>query len=449
MILLLPNCAFLSETSRMIEIARALRRRGEEVMLATRGGPYLRVVEGSGLPWTRLDPPIDDHGARDFLDHLLEMGHPGARPMLTEEEIRSAVAREVALIRSTGASAVVIGFTLTGYLSSRVAGVPLVASHGGSFVPPVFERRLAPIPSSPPPGFERMPRFLQRLFANLGPSLVRAPTRELNRVAAELGVEPVPSLAALMLADLTLVTDVPEILGVPREELESWRPRTGLFHRKATRLEYVGPLFARLDMPITPEVDAFLSGPSPTALVSLSSSTAEMVRDVTRRVRDAGARVLVASTVHQVADLASDRVLVGGILPNHLVMPRVDLAVTMGGQGTVQTAIASGTPLVGFPLQPEQDLNVAIIERLGMGVRLPPAVAATAATTEAVRSILDDLPRYRDAARRAQAHYAGVDGADNAASAILRRVGRSAEVGYSSSAPSSSSDACRAPPSTT
>ena len=75
------------------------------------------------------------------------------------------------------------------------------------------------------------------------------PVKFLNVVAAELGVEPVPSLAALMLGDLTLVTDVPEVLGVPRAELESWRPRRPSAFRPGTRLTSTGPLFARLDVP--------------------------------------------------------------------------------------------------------------------------------------------------------------------------------------------------------
>jgi hypothetical protein len=32
----------------------------------------------------------------------------------------------------------------------------------------------------------------------------------------------VPSFAALLLGDLTLVTDVPELLGLPRAEVDGW-----------------------------------------------------------------------------------------------------------------------------------------------------------------------------------------------------------------------------------
>src|SRR5260221_320076 len=43
----------------------------------------------------------------------------------------------------------------------------------------------------------------------------------------------------------------------------------------------------------------------------------------------------------------------------------LDLAVAAGGQGSVQTAVASGLPFIGIPLQPEQEANVAFVERQG------------------------------------------------------------------------------------
>ena len=44
-------------------------------------------------------------------------------------------------------------------------------------------------------------------------------------------------------------------------------------------------------------------------------------------------RILVARTIHDLRDLATDHVMIGGVLPSHLVMPQVDLAVTTGGPG--------------------------------------------------------------------------------------------------------------------
>ena len=54
-------------------------------------------------------------------------------------------------------------------------------------------------------------------------------------------------------------------------------------------------------------------------------------------------------------------------------MPRVDLRVISGGQGSVQSALASGLPFIGIPLQPEQDANIVLAERQG-APRLPERV---------------------------------------------------------------------------
>jgi UDP:flavonoid glycosyltransferase YjiC (YdhE family) len=138
-------------------------------------------------------------------------------------------------------------------------------------------------------------------------------------------------------------------------------------------------------------------------------------------LRPLDARVLVTATVHDLADLGDDRVFVERVLPSHEVMRQVDLAVIAGGQGSVQTAVASGLPFIGLPLQPEQDTNIALVERLGAGRRLAPRHAATPALTRLADDMLHD-PGYRSAAARLQALYARIDGAGAAADAVLEYI---------------------------
>lgn len=419
MIVLLPHCGFLSETSRMLHIAQALRAQGEAVCLATHGGPYASVLAEAGVPCTMLRPHFDDARCAAYLHDLVRIGKPGNR-MQPAQEVRESVRAEVEFLQARGAKAVVTGFTLTAFLSSRVAGIPLVTSHGGSYVPPLFERGLAPVPTTMPmPGAEWLPAWLKRRIANGGAMRLTGPTRFLNEIAAELGVEPVPTLAALMLGDLTLVTDTAEVLGIPDAELEAWQPRTPKAYRAGTRLVATGPLFAHLDLPVPPEVERFLDGSRPTALVVLSSSTPQMLRQATARVRAAGVRVIVGATLHEHGRHDDPDIVVAGLLPNHLVMPRVDVAVTMGGQGTVQTAMASGTPLVGIPLHPEQELNVDLAARHGAALAVAPRHVDTPRLTEAVRRVLADRS-YAAGAAKVRGWYAGRDGAAEAASAIRR-----------------------------
>ncbi|MFO1329973.1 MAG: glycosyltransferase [Rubrivivax sp.] len=421
MVVLMPHCGFLSETSRMLHIAQALRAQGMPACIATHGGPYASVLRDAGEPYTLLEPRFDAERNAQYLRDLIQIGRPGVR-LQPPDEVRRSVAAEAEFLRAKGAVAVVIGFTLTACLSSRVVGIPLVASHGGSFVPPVFERGLAPVPTTMPiPGTSWLPAWIKRTLANQGPMRLTDPTRFLNDVAAELGVEPVPTLAALMLGDLTLVTDSPEVLGISAEALASWRPRRPQAFRAEARLVATGPLFARLEVPLPPPVEPFLDGSRPTALVVLSSATPQLLRAVVRRVRAAGPRVVVGATIHEFGPTDDPDVVVAGILPNHQVMPRVDLAVTMGGQGTVQTAMASGTPLIGLPLHAEQELNVDLAARHGAGLAVAPRHADTPRLTRAVRQVMGDA-RYAQGAARVRGWYQGVDGAANAARAILAHL---------------------------
>ena len=427
MIVLLPNCGFLSEVSRMLAIAGALQARGEAVAIATHGGPYARVLDAAGVPWTLLTPEMDDARCARFVRDLVHISQPRVR-LQDLDEVRQCVATEVEFFRQVNACAVVIGFTLTAFLSARVAGIPLITSHGGSFVPPLFERGLMPVPTTMPmPGAEWLPDWVKRRIVNAGPTMLTHPTEFLNGVADELGVEPVPTLAALMLGDLTLVTELPDLLGVSADELAAWRPpRPGLYRADA-RLVCTGPLFAQLNVPLPDAVKPFLDRSRPTAYVALSSGTPKLLRAVTARVREAGLRAIVAATIHDFDAAGDPDVVVGGILPSHRIMPRVDLAVTLGGQGTVQTAMASGTPLVALPLHPEQEHNVDVAVRQRMALAVAPRHADSARLTRAVRQVAEE-PEFGLQAYRVRGLYEGVNGARRAATEICRHLGRMAEA---------------------
>jgi UDP:flavonoid glycosyltransferase YjiC (YdhE family) len=112
-------------------------------------------------------------------------------------------------------------------------------------------------------------------------------------------------------------------------------------------------------------------------------------------------------------------VAVGGVLPSHKIMPLVDLAVTAGGQGSVQCAMAAGTPLIGIPLQPEQDTNVHLLQEKG-AARLLSIGALERGKLPAMIAEVQARPGYREAAQAIKAAYAGRNGPERSAAAILR-----------------------------
>ena len=432
MIVFLPHCGFLSEVSRAIEIARVLAARGEDVLFASRGGVFAHLVAEAGFELRELDPPLDPATFARFVRALSAMD--GVEPMFGDDELAAAVAAEAALLAEVGADLAVTGFTLSAYLSTRLAGVALATDHGGSFVPPVLARRHCPVPVNPPdPGLAKLPRFVQRRLVNLVPALTGKAVAQLNAQARTLGVEPLPSMLGLMCGDLTLVTEAPEVLGLSVEAIERWRPRWPFRVRSGTTFRLTGPLFAHLDLPVPPDVDAFLDGDDPVVYLAPTSVEEDRLRDLVRAARGAGTKLLVGATVHDVSDLADAQTLVAGVLPNHLVMPRVAAAVIMGGQGSVQTAIASGTPFVGLPMHGEQELNVAVAERLGMAIRMSPDLAPSPELGVAIRRLLDE-PAFATSAHEASRRYEGVDGASAAADAIVAYLGAAGAPGASTSA---------------
>ena len=419
MICLLPHCAYLSETSRMLEIHRALTVLGVPVRVATHGGPHERLLVEAGIPYDVLGPGMSPERAASFVASAVGLGDP-RQSMYDDAEIETYVRAEAEYFRAHGITVAVTGFTLTTLLSSRLTGVRLITEHAGSFVPPVFERRLLPAPSRPvDPRLKHAPDWLSRFLINRTSNRTPAYCAGFNRVAASLGVEGVPSLAALLLGDLSLVPEVPEVLGVSAAELAAWTPAGKVGYRPDTRLQGIGPLFAHLDVPLPEGVQKFLDRPGPVVYLAMTSTPPAIVRKAVTSLSALDVRILAAGTIHDLSDLATDRIMVCGVLPSHLVMPQVDLAVTTGGQGSVQTAMACGTPLLGIPLQPEQDLNVALVERLDAARHVAPHHLNRLAGT--ATKMLHNR-RHLEAAERIQKLYAAVDGPTQAAEAITRHL---------------------------
>lgn len=364
MICLLPNCGCLSATARTFEIHRALRERGAGVRVATHGGTYEWVLRDAGVGFDLLE---------------------GA---------------EAGYLRESGARAVVTGGAETALQASRLAGIPSVSADAGAWVPPMWERGLLPLPFEPLDiPFERgVPRAIRRRIFNA----------RMRSGAWPQGEQ----------ADLTLVTDVPELLGITATAIDGWRPRDPAAARGRARLKLVGPIVPRLEMPVPERVERLLTGPRPIVHVAMPASEARLVRAAVGALRPLGARILVSGPVPGLAGLEDDQVAVEGVLPSHPIMPRVDLAVVSGDQDGVQAALAAGVPVAGLPLRPEQHLNVALAEREGAARAIAPALAGTPELTAAARALMA-VPRHRAGAERLREAYARADGAGRAAEAII------------------------------
>ncbi|MFC7483313.1 glycosyltransferase [Luedemannella flava] len=91
-----------------------------------------------------------------------------------------------------------------------------------------------------------------------------------------------------------------------------------------------------------------------------------------------------------------------------------DVVVSHGGQGTVQTALATGTPIVGVGLQLEQQINLDHVMDAGAGIRIQRHRWRAPVIRHAVRSVVGNRSYRRHAEELAQAMRT-MDGAATAA----------------------------------
>jgi UDP:flavonoid glycosyltransferase YjiC (YdhE family) len=398
----------------MIAIYRSLEETGVPVLMATHGGTFEFVLEREGIPYETLEPRMSKEECHHFVERVIDPRIPA----YNRDTLEALVQSEMQFFKQRDASAVLIGFTLSAVLSARGAGLPLVVTHLGSFVPPVLERGMfafAEFFDGPISGL--LPRAWVDGAAGWVFQRVRWQTPLFNAVADKLRIERVRSTLDVLMGDLTLVTDVPEILGIPEDELEDWRPSDTRFLRPTARLKYAGAIFARLFGDVPEDVSDFLQTEKPKVFVTLSSSRREYVERVVATLARLDVRAVVTATVHQGSLGKSDNILIKDFLPSHRVMPMCDLAIIHGGQGSVQTAISAGVPLIGFPLQPEQNFNLRQVERHGGGYCLSLRSLKRGKLRGAVDCVARDAS-YRTAMARLQAWQAARDGPLEVACAI-------------------------------
>lgn len=407
-LLFAPETINIAETIRMIEIARRCRDTFHCVFFGY-ADTYAHLITAAGFPFHALEPQLTpaqiDHLWR--VDRLESMADPFPAPVL-----RRRVESEIALYRELQPAAVVIGFTLSTLLSTRAAGVPLVYVMPFPLTRPFLEADLATWPDAfdwPP--LRLVPRRVLDHAANAWMRRTRLWVRPFGVVARKYKLSPPQRLLDLYEGDENLVTDIPELTGVLLPP--HWH--------------YVGPIFAHLDGAIPGEIQA-LSQQHPLIYCAMgSSANREILATVLTAFTGSPYTVITPMRTHlaHMKLTIPPNVHVFDWLPAHLVNPLADIAVIHGGQGTVQTAVAAGTPFVGIGLQPEQEANIDLIVRHGSALRIRKRQLTRARLLEAIQTLLDNAAA-RDAAQKLRAVSEQWQGAENAAEFLRRTYGSAA-----------------------
>lgn len=213
--------------------------------------------------------------------------------------------------------------------------------------------------------------------------------------------EQISSFFDMLKADLTIVNDFPffyKDVPIPENFVI-----TGPLYSQAAKGESVDPAIQKIFHKDTEnQVNIFCTMGSSGKKEFLTEAVKAIVSLPGEHYH---AAVLVPKAVCPIEDIAQ---LVKGkpniyitdkFVPAKLVNALADITICHGGQGTVQTALKSGTPIIGFGMQPEQQINLDHVMLNGAGIRIPSPRFNSRNILKAIRKVSGNSS-YRENSKR-------------------------------------------------
>ena len=382
----------------VLPIAEELRRRGHEVVVRTLAEQVERV-RALGFHVEPIAPAVedvalDDHRGRTAMTRLRRAADAFARRAPHDAiDLRDAITR-----LRPGALLVDVN-AWGGLAAAEASGLPWAV--WSPYPLPLPSRDAPPFGPGLPPARGPLGRARDgALRPVVWGSLERAYLPRVNAVRGEVGLAPLPDLAALYGAPRVLLAQTAEPFEYPRSDWPS-------------NVRLVGPCAwdppARAPVWLA-EVDR------PVVLVATSSEFQDDGRLV-----DVALEALADEDVHVVATVPAGDGVAGlavpmnahvvPFVPHGPVLDRAVCAITHGGMGVTQKALAHGVPVCAVPFGRDQFEVARRVEVAGAGTRLP----AWRLNPARLRAAVHTAMARRDGARAVARAFEAAGGAPAAA----------------------------------
>lgn len=398
----------LAEVARMVEIAKVAKE-SFEVEFIHYGGNFDYLIENEGFKTTVLEPGLTEEKLK-FLKKALNGELVNTVGYFNSKEIEQRVASEIEHLKKSRPDAVITGWNLTTGVSARYLNIHYVNVLHSTSVMEYYQAGLQTYPDNLDnwllntliPKEKRHKIFNQRVLS------ASIPLKPFKKVFEKYGmVGRFSCFVEFIEGDTTLMADIPE--WVNHEKL-----RSNLFH--------IGPLPARLDVPVPEEIEQ-LDTDLPIIYFAMGSSgKADLMKKIVEGFEGKPYQVIapIKSHVEKLGVQVPQNVTVTGFLPAHIVNKMADVSVIHGGQNTVMNACLAKTPIVGVGMHVEQQANLDACVRKGFAIRLSKKYV----TPEQVHDAIDQLLADEDAKMKVASfgeELAKWDGPSNAVT-VLHRV---------------------------
>ena len=293
---------------------------------------------------------------------------------LNRRTIESILATQIAAIEEHKPSLVLGDAAFTLKMAAEKTNVPYVSLLNGYMTKYCcITRKVSPshpgYPYSktmPKKVFDRLTRVIEHAMLEK----VHAPFR---RVRKKLGLSKLHYLLEELEGDFNLICDLPSFF--PQKKLPE-------------NYEFVGPLFYRGDEEEQRVLD-FLETDHLCIMVSTGSTGNWKKLSLMSDPVFSDSRIVISGNAGNA--IHANNILSSNFVNHTKIMPKVDIVICHGGNGTAYQALSHGIPLLFFSGNFEQEWNIQRIIELGLGARLEESFDAVK-----VREIVDTWIKRRN-----------------------------------------------------
>ncbi|MBN2602547.1 MAG: hypothetical protein JXA91_00240 [Candidatus Thermoplasmatota archaeon] len=347
----------LAETGRALLVAKRYVEQGGKAVFFSHGGQYESLVKEHNFEIIRVEPIYSEEFIDDLWKYsrLEKTGSPFPLPIL-----KTHVEQEISAYKQAGVELVVTTNNFPCSISARAAKIPLV------FITPKVAGKFTIYPDDAEFFFTKyLPKKIKITFLNWFFPRSKMWVRPFKKLGKKYGLKEFSYSSDITRGDYTFYSDFLELIQLPKSEI---RPNE----------YFIGPifldeLFQKKDKNDSTSVilEKHFKKMDKTILLSLGSSgTKELFEDILKALSKTNYGVIaVYASIFSDNNLPKikDNILLTKFVPSIKDLnKKVDLAILHGGQGTVYTAAYAGKPVIGFPMQFEQHLNLEMLVKHGM-----------------------------------------------------------------------------------
>jgi len=348
-----------------------------------------------------------------FFTHMIHKDFYQSDIIAVEKEVKAFKDTDVKMIVASGLDYLI-------NISARVAKIPLVYIVSGAYIPPYYQQNLGKFPDNYENFLTRLvPGFIKNRLANWYIFNNKSSVKEFNRLAHAYNTPRINHFLELFLGDYMLVAEDITFLNLkPTADLPS--------------KNFVGPIFQE-KIAVNNEdstelsVKKHLERPGKSLFVSLGSSgTKKLFLEILRAFEKTDINVVaVYATVFNKDEIPTfkDNILPIKFVPSiKKLNESVDIAVIHGGRGTIYTAAYAGKPVIGIPMQLEQQCNIDNLVRHGSAIRLSKRNFTTKNLLKAVDKIFINYDTFFKNAQLLKEKLQEPKGAENTVKRLLEIV---------------------------